>query len=126
MHMIADGTLNWFASDNECELHYLAAIFNAPALAEFFNRACRYSDRHFQMLPVQNLPIPAYDGGNAHHAELAAQSQAAHRRVAALVAERQSARRRTSRNDVLRDTGLQTILAEIDAGVRAILPDYCS
>ena len=78
------------------------------------------------MLPVQNLPIPAYDGGNAHHAELAAQSQAAHRRVAALVSERQSGGRRTSRNDVLRDGGLQAILAGIDAGVRGILPAYCA
>ena len=124
--MVADGTLNWYASDDESELHYLAAIFNAPALAEFFNRACRYSDRHFQMLPVQNLPIPAYDAGNEHHANLAAQSQRAHARVAELVAERQSARRRINRNDVLRDAALQAILAEIDAGVRAILPDYCS
>ena len=124
--IIADGTLNWFAGDDESELHYLAAIFNAPALAEFFNRACRYSDRHFQMLPVQNLPIPAYDGGNAHHANLAAQSQRAHARVAELVSERQALGRRTSRNDVLRDAGLQPILAGIDEAVRAILPDYCS
>ena len=80
------------------------------------------------MLPVQNLPIPAYDGGNAHHAELAAQSQAAHRRVAALVSERQSGGRgrRTSRNDVLRDAAIQPILSSIDESVRAILPDYCS
>ena len=124
--MIADGTLNWFASADEGELHYLAALFNAPALGDFYHRACRYSDRHFQMLPVQNLPIPAYDGGNAHHASLAAQSQAAHERVAALVAERQAGGRRINRNDVLRDGALQPILAGIDAGVRAILPAYCA
>ena len=123
---IADGTLNWFASDNESELHYLSAIFNAPALADFFHSACRYSDRHFQMLPVQNLPIPAYDAGNGHHANLAAQSQRAHRRVAALVAERQASRRRVNRNDVLRDGAMQPILASIDESARAILPAYCS
>ena len=123
---IADGTLNWFASDNESELHYLSAIFNAPALADFFHSACRYSDRHFQMLPVQNLPIPAYDAGNEHHANLAAQSQRAHERVAALVAERQASRRRVNRNDVLRDGAMQPILASIDESARAILPAYCA
>lgn len=123
---IADGTLNWFASDNESELHYLSAIFNAAALADFFHNACRYSDRHFQMLPVQNLPIPAYDAGNEHHSNLAAQSQLAHQRVADLVAERQVSGRRINRNDVLRDGAMQPILASIDASVRAILPDYCA
>ena len=123
---IADGTLNWFASGNESELHYLSAIFNAPALADFFHSACRYSDRHFQMLPVQNLPIPAYDAGDEHHANLAAQSQRAHQRVAALVAERQASRRRINRNDVLRDGAMQPILASIDESARTILPAYCA
>lgn len=123
--LVADGTLNWFASDNESELHYLSAVFNAPALADFFHSACRYSDRHFQMLPVQNLPIPAYDADNEHHANLAMQSQLAHQRVAALVAERQALGRRSNRSDVLRDGAMQPILSGIDAAVRAILPDYC-
>ena len=126
MQTIADGTLNWFASDDESELHYLSAVFNAPALADFFYSACRYSDRHFQMLPVQNLPIPAYDAANPHHANLAAQSQLAHQRVAALVSERQALGRRINRNDVLRDGAMQPILDGIDAAVRAILPDYCA
>ena len=122
--IIADGTLNWFASDDENELHYLSAVFNASALAEFFHSACRYSDRHFQMSPVQNLPIPAYDAGNKHHANLAELSQLAHRRVAALVAERQALRRRINRNDVLRDRGMQSVLDGIDESVRAILPAF--
>ena len=124
--IIADGTLNWFAGGDDNELHYLSAVFNAPALAEFFHDACRYSDRHFQMLPIQNLPIPAYNAGNAQHANLAAQSQLAHERVALLVAERQSGRLRINRNEVLRDEAMQPILASIDASVRAILPDYCA
>ena len=124
--IIADGTLNWFSSTNQDELHYLASVFNAFALSDFFHHACRYSDRHFQMLPVQNLPIPAYNADNDNHANLAYQSQRAHERVAALVAERQSANRRITRNDVLRDRAIQTILASIDESVRAILPDYCS
>ena len=78
------------------------------------------------MLPVQNLPIPAYDSDNEHHANLAAQSQLAHQRVATLVAERQSAKRRINRNDVLRDTVMQTILGAIDESVRAIFPEYCT
>ena len=124
--MIADGTLNWFASDTESELHYLVAIFNAPALAVFFRDVCRASDRHFQMGPMENLPIPAFDAGNEQHANLAAQSQLAHQRVAALVAEQAAGRRKINRNDVLRDGEMQPLLTAIDQSVRAILPDYCS
>ncbi len=118
---IADGTLNWFASDHEKELHYLSAIFNAVSLGVFFKEECRFSDRHFQMGPVQNLPIPAYNRRNAHHRNLAEQSQRAHERVAALVAGSQ----RVTRNDVLRDAAMQPILVSIDESARAILPDFC-
>ena len=124
--IIADGTLNWYASDDENELHYLAAIFNAPGLAEFFKEYCRASDRHFQMGPVENLPIPRFDPKNEHHASLSAQSGLAHQRVTAMVAERQAGRRRINRNDVLRDRDMQPILDSIDQSARAILPDYCS
>ena len=123
--IVADGTLNWCASDNEVELHYLSAVFNAPSLAVFFRDACRASDRHFQMGPVENLPIPAYNRRNSHHRSLAAQSRLAHERVAALVAERQASGRRINRNDVLRDAALQPILTSIDQSVRAILPAFC-
>ena len=123
--IIVDGTLNWYTSDKENEIHYLSAIFNAPSLAEFFKEHCRASDRHFQMAPVQNLPIPSYNARNKHHANLAAQSALAHRRVAALVAQRQQAGLKITRNDVLNDPAMQPILASIDGSVRAILPDYC-
>ena len=33
------------------------------------------------LLPVQNLPIPAYNRRNTHHRNLAEQSQLAHQRV---------------------------------------------
>ena len=88
--------------------------------------ACRASDRDFIHLPVQNLPIPAYDAGNEHHANLAARSAQAHARVAALVAERAASRRRINRSDALRDGAMQPILASIDESARAILPDYCA
>ena len=107
--IIADGTLNWYASENTDELHYLAAIFNAPALADFFKDHCRSSDRHFQMSPVENLPIPQFDPDNQHHANLAAQSMLAHQRVATIVAERQAAARRTARNYILNDPAMQPI-----------------
>ena len=123
---IVDGTLYHFGNDDETELHYLAAVFNAPALASFFRDACRASDRDFHTGPVQNLPIPAFDAGNEHHANLAAQSQLAHQRVAALVAEQAAGRRKINRNDVLRDGVMQPLLAAIDQSARAILPDYCS
>ena len=123
---IVDGTLYHFGSDDETELHYLAAVFNAPALASFFRDACRASDRDFHTGPVQSLPIPAFDAGNEHHANLAAQSQLAHQRVAALVAEQTAGRRKINRNDVLRDGVMQPLLTAIDQSVRAILPDYCS
>ena len=116
----------WFSSEDIDENHYLAAILNAGCLLRFFQEACQPTDRTFMLLPVQNLPIPAYDAGNEHHANLAAQSQLAHDRVAVLVAERQASGQRINRNDALRDGAMQPILASIDASVRAILPDYCS
>ena len=123
---IADGTLNWFASADQNELHYLAAIFNSPCLQEFFKNGCRYSDRHFQMLPVQNLPIPGYAAADERHADLAAASVSAHQRVAALLAERQSRSLRTTRKNVLSDDAVKSILSRIDRSVRQILPAYCS
>ena len=124
--VVCSHTLCWLSPAGLDACHYLSAIFNARCLAEFFSVACRASDRDFIHLPVQNLPIPAYDAGNGHHANLAAQSQRAHRRVAALVAERQASRRRVNRNDVLRDGAMQPILASIDESARSILPAYCS
>ena len=123
---IADGTLYWFASADQNELHYLAAIFNSPCLQEFFKNACRYSDRDFHTGPVRNLPIPGYDAADKRHAGLAAQSVSAHARVAALVAERQSRSLRTSRKDVLADDAVKAVLARIDGLVREMLPAYCS
>ena len=123
---IADGTLYWFASDDQNELHYLAAIFNSPCLQEFFKNACRYSDRDFHTGPVRNLPIPGYDAADKRHAELAAQSVSAHARVAALVAERQSRSLRATRKDVLADAAVKAVLARIDGLVRQMLPAYCS
>ena len=123
---IADGTLYWFASADQNELHYLAAIFNSPCLQEFFKNACRYSDRDFHTGPVRNLPIPGYDAADERHAKLAAQSVSAHQRVAALVAERQSRSLRTTRKDVLGDAAVKAVLARIDGLAREMLPDYCS
>ena len=116
----------WIVCDDAASSHYLAAIFNADCLGAFFKEACRASDRDFMLLPVQNLPIPAYNAKNEHHTNLASQSQLAHQRVAALVDERQAANRRITRNDVLRDRAIRPILASIDASVRAILPGYCT
>ena len=124
--LILSHTLYWIACETSEENHYLSAIFNARCLREFFRDACRASDRHFMLLPVQNLPIPQFDPDNQHHANLAAQSMLAHQRVAAIVAERQAAARRTARNYILNDPAMQPILAGIDQSARAILPNYCS
>ena len=124
--LILSHTLYWIACETSEENHYLSAIFNARCLREFFRDACRASDRHFMLLPVQNLPIPQFDPDNQHHANLAAQSMLAHQRVAAIVAERQAAARRTARNYILNDPAMQPILAAIDQSARAILPNYCS
>ena len=130
---VIDSTLYWFASDQELELHYLSAVFNSPALAEFFHYAGRASDRHFHTGPIRNLPIPAYDANDVHHANLAAQSVLAHERVTAIVAERQSGGMmfggrevRLGRRDVLGDAAIKPILDSIDESAREILPAYCS
>ncbi len=125
-NLIADGTLYWYSSSQAGELHYLAAIFNAPCLADFFSNAGRLSDRDFHTGPVRNLPIPKFDTSNRHHANLSSQSVLAHRLVEALVMERQVGRQRIKRNDVLRDRAMLPILSSIDESVRAILPDYYS
>ena len=124
--ILADGTLNWYASDDSSELHYLTAIFNAPCLAKFFRDHCRASDRHFQMGPVENLPIAKFEPGNKHHQNLANQSMVAHKRVAELVNERLTANRKIGRRDVLEDQAMRTFFVSIDESVHAILPDYCS
>ncbi len=116
----------WFAPADADTNHYLAAILNASCLLHFFQEACQPTDRTFMLLPVQNLPIPAFNHRIPHHRNLTAQSQLAHRRVAALVAERQAANRRINRNDVLQDHVMQPIFASIDQSVRAILPNFCS
>ena len=106
--------------------HYLSAIFNARCLQAFFKESCQKTDRHFMLLPVQNLPIPRFAPYNMHHNILAVQSKLAQGRVAALVAERQAEGRKTNRNNVLNDPAMQPILARIDELVRVILPEYCS
>ncbi len=123
---VIDSTLYWLATGQVEELHYLSAVFNAPSLSSFFHHAGRASDRHFHTGPVQKLPIPAFDAGNEHHANLAAQAALAHGRVAELVAERTAGGRKINRNDVLQDRAMQPILTSIDASVREILPDYCA
>ena len=123
---VIDSTLYWFAADCELELHYLSAVFNSPALADFFHHAGRGSDRHFHTGPIRKLPIPAYDANDVHHANLATQSDLAHQIVDAIVAERQSRGLKVSRRDVLNSAALQSILESIDASVRQILPAYCS
>ena len=123
---IADGTCYWHAAATAAEAHYLSAVFNAQCLSPFFSEQCRNSDRDFHKGPVENLPIPAYDASDEHHANLARQSRRAHERVAALVAERQGLGLRIGRNDVLRDAAMQPLLAAIDESARAILPDYCA
>ncbi len=124
--ILADGTLYWYASSSRDELHYLAALFNAKSLAEFFKVHGRASDRDFHTGPVRNLPIPKFDASNEHHANLAAQSDAAHRRVAKLVKEQAAKSSTTTRKTVMEDKAMERILKSIDQSVRAILPDYCS
>lgn len=114
---LVDTTLYWMSSDDVNELHYMAAVFNAPALKTFFNE-CRTSDRHFHMGPIQSLPIPAYDADDATHQQLVKASRAAHRRVAKLDS--------VKRDAVLADTYVRRNLSQIDAAVRELLPEYCT
>ena len=115
---VVDSTLYWVSSDNDDELHYLAAVFNAPALSRFFHEQVRKSDRHFHMGPIQSLPIPAYDANDANHQLLVKASRAAHRRVAKFDS--------VKRDAVLADTYVRRNLAQIDEAVRELLPEYCT
>ena len=114
---VVDTTLYWMSSDDEDELHYLAAIFNAPALKTFFNE-CRTSDRDFHLRPIHSLPIPAYVADDADHQKLVKASRAAHKRVAKL--------NDVNRDSVLADRYVRRNLSRIDEAVRKLLPDYCT
>ena len=114
---LVDTTLYWMGADDVNELHYLAAVFNAPALKIFFNE-CRTSDRHFHMAPIRSLPIPAYIADDANHNKLVKASRAAHKRVAKLDD--------VKRDSVLADTYVRRNLARIDEAVREMLPEYCT
>ena len=113
---VIDSTLYWLSSDDENELHYLAAIFNAPALSIFFHEKGRKSDRHFHTGPIQSLPIPAYSPSCGSHKILVAASQRAHIRVNQLT--------RLSRDRVLADAIVNKHLKQIDDVVRELFPDY--
>ena len=121
---IIDNSLVWASLDDPSTGHYLASIFNAPALLDFFVEGCQASDKDFTLLPPRRTPIPAFDANNPRHTNLVSQSQLAHQRVADLVAERQAADRRITRNDVLRDRAMRPIFDSIDASVRAIQAQF--
>ena len=123
-NIVASHTFYWYADPDVNANHYLAAIFNAKSLNTFFKKAQK-TDRHFMLLPVQSLPIPAYDAKNAHHKTLAQQSKAAHRRVKSLLETSNTIRGQTSDADVLNDPEIENILSKIDDSVRAIFPQYC-
>ena len=122
-NFVASHNLYWASFDDPRVSHYLAALLNAGCLRRFFRESCQASDKDFMLLPIKNLPIPAFDPANVHHANLAAQSELAHQQVTALVAEYAASRRKINRDAVLRDPAMQPILASIDQSVKAILPD---
>ena len=114
---VVDSTLYWMSSDDEDELHYLAAILNAPALMTFF-RECQGSDRHFHTGPIRSLPIPAFNADDANHQQLVKASRAAHKRVAGLA--------EVKRLTILADRSVRWHLKRIDDAVLSMLPDYCT
>ena len=115
---VVDSTLYWVCADSDDELHYLAAVFNAPALSRFFHMQVRKSDRHFHKGPVEQLPIPEFNADDASHQQLVKASRAAHRRVAKLGD--------VKREDVLVDTYVRRNLAKIDEAALMMLPEYCT
>lgn len=115
---VVDSTLYWFSSNDRNELHFLSAVFNAPALAIFLKEVGRKSDRDFHTGPIQSLPIPAYDASDSLHQVLATASRRAHTRVSKLT--------NPSRVSVLADRYVKRHLSRIDEAVRELFPDYCT
>lgn len=110
------------------EAHFLCAILNAPSLSRFFTEACRRSDRHFHLGPIENLPIPKFDSSNADHKALSDLSLKAHKRVEEpeLASQLTGGRVKNPRT-VLADSEIQKIRAEIDTHIAKIFPpEYLS
>ena len=62
-------------TDTEC--HYLCAMLNAKSLSLLFKMA-RESDRHFQLTPLRNVPVPQYNRRKKDHQVLSNLSQNLH------------------------------------------------
>ncbi len=117
--LIVGHTLYHYSTNTAEEAHYLAAIFNAACLNQFFKEACRAADRHFNLAPVENLPIPQYNPQNPVHQALASLSQQAHDHVAQLALTGGTIKKRKA---VLVDDRIKAILDDIDTKI-AQIPD---
>ncbi len=117
---VVDSKLYRRSMGTVAEARYLVAVLNAPALEEAF-RACRASGRDFHKNPWRAVPIPAWKAGDGAHQRLAALAARAEKIVGAmdLPAGQVAASRRVRAR--LAEDGT---LTEIDALVRAILPDH--
>lgn len=127
---IANFTLLQYSTSSEEEAHYLCAILNADNLQPFYIDACKESGRaHFNAFPTQRLPIPAFDTKDAVHMELANLSKKAHQHITKnlktqLAAKPPGGNGNTGQRELVRaDTGIQTILNDIDKEIKKIFDE---
>ena len=123
---IVDSSLYWMVADHDDELHYVAGVFNAPALAMFFHQQCRNSDRHFHK---RCRSLSARDLSSNYPYPLSTPTMPTimkSQKPPVLLIERYIDLNSVKREDVLADRPIGRHLQRIDDAVCNILPDYCT
>ena len=110
----------YISVESEREADFLCAVLSSDALQDAF-RESQVTDRHYDKHPLRSVPIPAYDGGNAVHAELVSVADRASLVAAEVTKSSGTSKMRSDIRDALREDG---VMSEIDRCVTELLPDY--
>ena len=119
---LIDSGLYWAAIETVEEARYLCAVLNSDALLALvrpLQARGEHNPRHFHLIPF-DLPIPAYDENDPHHAELVNLAEQAQSIVAGITFD--DARRfELARKQVREALTANGVSADIDIAVASLL-----
>ena len=118
--MIVENNCYYVEVSSQEEADYLASILSADALQRSFTDV-KNTDRHFDKLPLERVPIPTYDPNNGVHATLADLGNRAKIVAASVQLSGGTSKMRQTIRDTLRQDG---VMAEIDRCTRELLPQH--